>query len=320
MRAVRVSPLHPHWHHHLRCPRRRHHIHLLFPAENDAFKAQLNTHWDISDLGAAKFALGIAINRDRASRIIQLSQTALIDRVVEQFGQTDAHPVDTLMVLGLQIRRPDPDIPVTSTIASWTVRTPYRSLVCALNYLAVATRPDIASAVGRLATVLDCYRTEHWDAAIRTRTTPIAPIPAALSVGIASASGQAWSPGVPENNNTLRTRHATLNISPCTRRLTSSFSSDSFLTDLIMPVFDATPIYCGNDAARQLSEDQRWHARIKHFRVRHHTICDLVVLDEMKVLGVRSSDNVADVFTKALGLTDFARLRSYLDICPPRVA
>jgi hypothetical protein len=33
-------------------------------AENDSFKAQLKHHWDISDLGTAKFALGIAIAHD----------------------------------------------------------------------------------------------------------------------------------------------------------------------------------------------------------------------------------------------------------------
>jgi hypothetical protein len=46
-------------------------------------------------------------------------------------------------------------------------RTPYRELVGSLNYLAVATCPDIAFAVGRLAAFLDCYRSEHWQAAIR---------------------------------------------------------------------------------------------------------------------------------------------------------
>ena len=126
-------------------------------AENDSFKAQLKSHWDISNLGAAKFAFGIAITRDWPTHTIQLSQTALIDRIVEQFGQTDAHPVETPMVLGLQILRPDPDIPVTPIVNSWMDCTSYRSLVGTLNYLAVATRPDIAFTVGRLASVLDCY-------------------------------------------------------------------------------------------------------------------------------------------------------------------
>ena len=34
-------------------------------------------------------------------------------------------------------------------------------------YLAIGTHPDIAFAVGRLATVYDCYHPEHWDVAIR---------------------------------------------------------------------------------------------------------------------------------------------------------
>ncbi len=136
------------------------------PDENATFKAQLRQHWDISNLGAIKYALDIAVTRDRASKNIHLSQHALIDRIVEQFGQSEAHPVDTSMVLGTQILRPDPTIPVTADVVSWMDHTPYRSLVGTLNYIAVATRPDIAFVVGRLASVFDCYRPAHWDAAI----------------------------------------------------------------------------------------------------------------------------------------------------------
>jgi hypothetical protein len=72
--------------------------------ENNRFKSQLNAKWKISDLGEAKFALGISISRNRADRTISLSQTALIDRIVAEFGQADAHPVDTLMVAGLNLQ------------------------------------------------------------------------------------------------------------------------------------------------------------------------------------------------------------------------
>ena len=71
------------------------------PAANEHFKTQLRSKWEISDLGPAKFALGIAITRDMNTRTIGLSQTALIDRVVEQFRQKDAHPKDMPMVGGL---------------------------------------------------------------------------------------------------------------------------------------------------------------------------------------------------------------------------
>ena len=41
--------------------------------ENEHFKAQLRERWVISDLGEAKFCLGIAIEHDRATRSIFLS-------------------------------------------------------------------------------------------------------------------------------------------------------------------------------------------------------------------------------------------------------
>ena len=317
------------------------------PAENDAFKAELRQHWDISDLGAAKFALGISIAHDRSSRTIHLSQAALIDRIVEQFGQTDAHPTDTPMVLGLQILRPDPAIPVSSAIASWMERIPYRSLIGTLNYLAVATRPDIAFAVGRLASVLDCYRPEHWDAAIhvvrylkgtRSFSLELGGSNPVRLLGFSdsdyancpdtsrSIGGYCFSLGSGMVSWASRKQHHTADSTCYSEYIAMHEASHEllffrqFLDGLDMPIFDATPVYCDNDAARQLSEDQRWHAHIKHFRVRYHTIRDLVNLDELKVLGVRSSDNVADIFTKALGPNDFARLRSFLGIRPPRIA
>jgi hypothetical protein len=51
-----------------------------------------------------------------------------------------------------------------------------------------------------------------------------------------------------------------------------------FLDGLDMPFVDATP-------ARELTEDQRWHAKVKHLRVRYHTIWDLVRLYELYVSG-----------------------------------
>lgn len=66
--------------------------------ENSHFKAKLHQHWEISNLGDIKYALSIGISHDHSFCSLALSQTALIDCIVEQFGQIDAHPVDTLMV------------------------------------------------------------------------------------------------------------------------------------------------------------------------------------------------------------------------------
>jgi hypothetical protein len=70
-------------------------------AENDRFANLLKFRWQISELGPAKFALGIAFSRDHVARTITLSQTAFIDKVVNRFNQADAHPSEMPMVAGL---------------------------------------------------------------------------------------------------------------------------------------------------------------------------------------------------------------------------
>ncbi|KAJ7269199.1 hypothetical protein C8J57DRAFT_1509404 [Mycena rebaudengoi] len=58
-----------------------------------AVHATFNPNGRFSDLGDVRFCLGIGIVRDPERRTISLSQTALIDRIIAQFHQSDADPV-----------------------------------------------------------------------------------------------------------------------------------------------------------------------------------------------------------------------------------
>jgi hypothetical protein len=116
--------------------------------ENTLFSNLLKSKWEISELGEPKYTLGIAISRDLSARSISLSQTAKIDKSVEEYSQRDSRTVDTPMVAGLHLHRPDKSIPISSEIAEWANRTPYRSLVGSLMYIAIAMRPDISYVVG----------------------------------------------------------------------------------------------------------------------------------------------------------------------------
>ena len=70
-------------------------------AENDWFTALLKSQWDISELGPAKFALGIAFSCDRTAHTITLSQTAFVNKIISHFNLSDTHPCDIPMVAGL---------------------------------------------------------------------------------------------------------------------------------------------------------------------------------------------------------------------------
>lgn len=98
-----------------------------------------------------------------AAPYISLSQTALIDRIITQFGLSDAHPITIPMDPGLRLSRPT-TAPTPAEQLSLSC-LPYRSLVGSLMYVALGTRPDITYAVQQLCRYLDCYRTIHWEAA-----------------------------------------------------------------------------------------------------------------------------------------------------------
>jgi hypothetical protein len=140
-------------------------------AENEQFKEQMKKIWTISDLGEPKFCVGIGISRSPSTRMVYLSQTALIDKVVGQFGQSDAYPVSTPMDSGLKLRRPDRKS-ISADDQEHLAKLPYRSLVGCLIYLSIGTRPDITYAVQQLSQFLDNFSYAHWNAAIRVVRYP----------------------------------------------------------------------------------------------------------------------------------------------------
>ena len=91
---------------------------------------------------------------------------AYINCLISHFNVGDTKMADMPMVAGLQLCHPDDSAPESPEILKWRQQTPYRELMGSLMYLAVATRPDIAFAVGRLSSFLSCYTPKHWSAAV----------------------------------------------------------------------------------------------------------------------------------------------------------
>ena len=62
----------------------------------DAFVAELATHFKLQDLGPTSFLLGIEIIRDRPKRRLYLSQHQYIVNKLAEFEITDCKPVGTV--------------------------------------------------------------------------------------------------------------------------------------------------------------------------------------------------------------------------------
>jgi hypothetical protein len=287
--------------------------------ELNRFRDELKSQWEISDLRPIKHALGIAVSHIPSSRLIHLSQTALIDRVLEQSGQRDIHPTDTPMVQGFHIERSDKSIP-------------YQELVRSLMYIANTTRPDISFAVGRLASIMDCYTTDHWKAAIRvlrylkgthTLCLQLSGLKTLDLVRFSdsdyancretskSIGGYCFNMGT---GSILWCSHKqkTVTDSLCYAEyiaLSKAVKEAIFLHMVLEGTkflnLKPSQVFCDNDAAIKLTEDQVWHSKCKHIHIKYHFVRDQVLAHEIKVNRVHTNDNLADIFTKSLGRGDF---------------
>jgi hypothetical protein len=79
-------------------------------------------------------------------------------------------------------------------------------------------------------------------------------------------------------------------------------------------VLEKVPLLCDNESAVKIDNNPVQHSRTKHIDIRHHFLRDHVAKGDILLEGVRSEDQLADIFTKPLDKTRFCMLRNELNI------
>ena len=79
-------------------------------------------------------------------------------------------------------------------------------------------------------------------------------------------------------------------------------------------VLEKVPLLCDNESAVKLANNPVQHSRTKHIDIRHHFLRDHVAKNDISLEGVRSEDQLADIFTKPLDEATFYRLRNELNV------
>ncbi|KAM1774747.1 hypothetical protein ACFX12_044083 [Malus domestica] len=91
----------------------------------------------------------------------------------------------------------------------------------------------------------------------------------------------------------------------------------SLLTDLGCVNKEPMSLFCDNQAAMHIASNLVFHERTKHIEVHGHYIRAQVQSKVINTVYTRSYDQLADLFTKALGSTHFQRLLSKLGSINP---
>ncbi|CAI7805444.1 unnamed protein product [Closterium sp. NIES-53] len=125
-------------------------------------KSELQKRHTCIDLGELRSYLGLQITRDRARHTITLTQSHMVQQVLQRFGFTWSSAQPTPLATGHSLSTPPSD-------EFLEPNGPYPELVGCLMYLMTCTRPDLAYPLGLLARYVapGRHRKVHMDAAKR---------------------------------------------------------------------------------------------------------------------------------------------------------
>ncbi|MCO5569013.1 hypothetical protein L7F22_022719 [Adiantum nelumboides] len=127
-----------------------------------ALKSKLNDTFDMKVLGDANHILGMCIVRDRGKKVLRLSQSGYIDKVLKRFnmegGKALSPPLPSYVKLSLS------DCPKSDEEKAKMAKVPYSSVVGSLMYSIICTRPDIAYAMEVVSEYMFNPGKKHWEA------------------------------------------------------------------------------------------------------------------------------------------------------------
>ncbi|CAI7872780.1 unnamed protein product, partial [Closterium sp. NIES-53] len=293
-------------------------------------KSELQKRHTCTDLGELTSYLGLRITRDRACRTITLTQSYMVQQVLQRFGFTWSSAQATPLAIGNSLSALPSDESVEPS-------GPYPELVGCLMYLMTCTRPDLAYPLGLLA----CYvapgrhRKVRWDAAKRVLRYLCSTSGMGLVLGgrhsvvltghsdaswvddqATQRSSQGYTFSLGSGSVSWRsTRSSSVLSSSCEAEIYATAMAAQelswltyLLTDLGERPSSPPVLYVDNKAAIALCQEHRLEHRTKHIALRYFLARELQQRGQLCLRYVATRANTADIFTKALRPACFAFL------------
>jgi hypothetical protein len=134
-------------------------------AHMEQLKGKLHAEYDMKDLGALSYCLGLAFTRDRKARTLEIDQEKYIRETLNLFDMSECFEAST--PADPNIKLSPAHCPKSKKDVDFMSKIPYREAVGRVLYIMCCTRPDIAFAVNQCARFMDNPGIEHWNGILR---------------------------------------------------------------------------------------------------------------------------------------------------------
>ena len=111
----------------------------------DSIKGYLNKSFSMKDLGEAAYILGMKIYRYRSRRLIGLSQSTYLDKILKKFKMDQSKKGFLPVLQGVKLS--ETQCPTTAEDREKMKVIPYASAIGSIMYAMLGTRPDVSLAI-----------------------------------------------------------------------------------------------------------------------------------------------------------------------------
>ncbi|CAH9096431.1 unnamed protein product [Cuscuta europaea] len=297
------------------------------------FKNYLHSCFHMKDLGVLKYFLGIEVARSPDG--LFLSQRKYTLDIITESGLLGAKPAATPIDINHCLARSNSDLLADPL--------PYRRLLGRLIYLAV-TRPDLSYSIHLLSQFMQSPKTDHWLAALRiVRYLKGTPGQGILLRSDSALSLTGWCDSdwaaCPITRRSISGWIVFLGHSPISwktkkqvtvarssaeaeyRSMAAATCELKWLKALLLSLGvhhpQTIPLLCDSQSALHIAQNPVFHERTKHIEMDCHFVRDAIQDRLIAPSYVPTTYQLADIFTKALGKTQFQFLLRKLGICNP---
>ncbi|MBW0564363.1 hypothetical protein O181_104078 [Austropuccinia psidii MF-1] len=138
-----------------------HNVHVyniaIFGTDVSTFKEEMAREFDIKEIGCADLMLGIKVTHGVNS--ISLDQSHFTKSLLELYGVHQCKLVATPLEPNVHLQPAS----VEELAKFWSLGVNYRSRIRSINYLSMATRPNLSHAVSLLSKFLENPGITHWN-------------------------------------------------------------------------------------------------------------------------------------------------------------